>query len=72
MDAALQVAIYDALWFLVPLASLVLVVVRPGAAGVYLDAATAWVRRNEHAVLVRGSLALGAYLVVKGAMSLLT
>src|SRR5215218_7231523 len=70
--AGLQVAIYDALWFLVPLASLVLVVVRPGAAVVYLEAATAWVRRHEHAVLVAGSLFVGGYLVVKGTASLVT
>ncbi len=72
VDAALQVAIYDALWFLVPLASLVLAVVRPGAARAYLDEATAWVRRHEHAVLVSGSLVLGGYLVVKGTARLLT
>ena len=72
VDAALQVAIYDALWLLVPLASLVLAVVRPGAAGADLDAATAWVRRHQHAVLVSGSLVLGGYLVVKGAARLLT
>ena len=72
MDAALQVAIYNALWFLIPLASLVLAVVRPGAPAAYLDAATAWVRRHEHAVLVWGSLVLGGYLVVKGTVSLLT
>jgi Sap, sulfolipid-1-addressing protein len=72
VDAGLQVAIYDGLWFLVPLASLVLVVVRPGAAPAYLDAATAWVRRHEHATLVAGSLVLGAYLVAKGTASLLT
>jgi hypothetical protein len=72
VDVALQVAIYDALWFLVPLASLVLVVVRPGAAVAYLDAATAWARRHEHAILVSASLVLGAYLVVKGTASLLT
>ena len=72
VDAALQVAIYDILWFLVPLASLVLAVVRPGAARAYLDAATAWVRRHEHALLVSGSLVIGGYLVVKGTASLLT
>jgi Sap, sulfolipid-1-addressing protein len=72
VDAALQVAIYDALWFLVPLASLVLVVVRPDVALAHLDAATAWVRRHEHAILVSGSLVLGVYLVVKGTASLLT
>ena len=72
VDAALQVAIYDALWFLVPLASLVLAVVRPSAAVAYLDAGTAWVRRHEHAIVVSGSFVLGAYLVVKGAAGLLT
>jgi len=72
LDAALQVAIYNALWFLVPLASLVLAVVRPGAARAYLDAATAWVRRNEHTVLVWGSLVIGGYLVGKGTLHLLT
>jgi Sap, sulfolipid-1-addressing protein len=72
VDVALQVAIYDALWFLVPMASLALVVVRPGAAPAYLDAATAWVRRHEHAILVWGSLALGGYLLVKGTASLVT
>ncbi len=72
VDAALQVAIYDALWFLVPLASLVLAVVRPGAARAYLDAATAWVRRHQHGVLVSGSLVLGGYLVVKGTTSLIS
>jgi hypothetical protein len=71
VDAVLQVAISDALWFLVPLASLVLVVVRPDAALAHLDAATAWVRRHEHAILVSGSLVLGVYLVVKGTASLL-
>jgi hypothetical protein len=72
VDAALQVAIYDVLWFLVPVASLALAVVRPGAARAYLDAGTAWVRRNEHAVLVAGSIVLGGYLVVKGTARLLT
>src|SRR3954470_14940891 len=72
VDVAVQVAVYDALWLLVPLASFVLVVLRPGTALVYLDAATAWVRRHEHAILVSGSLVLGGYLVVKGTASLLS
>jgi Sap, sulfolipid-1-addressing protein len=72
VDAALQVAIYVALWFLVPIASLVLVLVRPGAALAFLDAATEWVRRHEHAILVSGSLVLGGYLLVKGTAGLLS
>jgi hypothetical protein len=50
----------------------VLVVMRPGTAGAFLDAATAWVGRHEHAILVSGSLVLGGYLVVRGTASLLT
>jgi hypothetical protein len=72
VDAGLQVALYNVLWFLVPIASLVLVVLRPGAALVYLQAATAWALRHDHVLLVAGSLALGTYLVVKGTASLLT
>jgi hypothetical protein len=72
VDVALQVAIYDVLWFLVPLVSLALAVVRPGVALAYLDAATAWVRRHEHAILVWGSLVLGSYLLGKGTASLLS
>jgi hypothetical protein len=72
VDVALQVAIYDALWFLVPLASLVLVVVRPGAALALLDAATAWARRHEQTILVSGSLVFGGYLVAKGTATLLS
>jgi Sap, sulfolipid-1-addressing protein len=71
VDVALQVAIYDALWFLIPIASLVLVTMRPGAADAYLDAATAWVRRHEHVLLVAGSLVLGVYLLAKGTSTLL-
>jgi hypothetical protein len=71
VDAGLQVAIYDVLWFLVPLASLVLVMARPGAALAHLDAATAWVRRHEHAIVVAGSVVLGGYLLAKGTASLL-
>ena len=72
VDAGLQVAIYDALWFLIPLASLALVTVRPGAALAWLEATTAWVRRHERAVLLAGSLVLGGYLLVKGTTDLLT
>ena len=56
---------------MVPLAALVLVVVRPGTALAYLEAATAWVLGHDHGLLVAGSLVLGVYLLVKGAASLI-
>jgi hypothetical protein len=72
VDAGIQVAVYDALWFTIPIVSLVLAIVRPGTAPRYLAAATAWARRHEYGVLLAGSLAIGVYLVAKGAASLLT
>jgi hypothetical protein len=70
-SAALQVVVYDLLWFMVPLAALALVVLRPGTALAYLELVTRWGRRHEHVLLVAGSLGLGGYLVAKGASSLL-
>ena len=67
----MQVALYDVLWFMVPIASLVLVIVRPGVALAWLEAATAWVRAHEHAVIVTGLVLIGGYLLVKGAVNLL-
>jgi hypothetical protein len=71
VDAAAQVAVYGALWFLIPIASLILVIVRPGVALTSLEAATAWLRRHEHAVLSAGLFLLGGYLVAKGVIKLL-
>ena len=52
VSAGVRVALYDALWFLVPLAALALVVFRPGAALVYLEDGTAWAQRHERVLLV--------------------
>ena len=71
IGAGLQVALYDVLWFMIPIASLVLVIVRPGVALAWLEAATAWARAHEHIVIVTGLVLIGAYLVAKGAVNLL-
>jgi hypothetical protein len=68
--AVVEVAIYNLLWFAVPLAALALAVLRPGRAAGYLDRATRWGRQHEQG-LVSGTFALlGAYLTIKGAVSL--
>jgi hypothetical protein len=72
VGVGLYVALYTALWFLVPLASLILVMVRPRAALRYLETATAWAQHHEHAIVVVGLLAIGGYAVVKGTVRLLT
>ena len=71
-DAILQVAIYNALWFVVPLGALVLVIRSPATASLYLDRLTGWARRNQERLVVVLFGALGLYLTVKGAVELMT
>ncbi|MEZ0291566.1 MAG: GAP family protein [Solirubrobacteraceae bacterium] len=71
LGTGLQVALYDVLWFMIPIGSLVLVIVRPGVALAWLEAATAWARAHEHVVIVTALVLIGAYLVAKGAVNLL-
>ncbi len=68
--AAIQVGIYNALWFAIPLASLALAILRPGKAPEYLERATAWGRAHEQGVVVTTLAGLGVYLTIKGAVEL--
>jgi hypothetical protein len=68
--AAVEVAIYNALWFAVPLAALALAILRPGRAPEYLERATAWGRSHEEVLLVATLALLGVYLILKGAITL--
>ena len=72
IGAGLQVALYDVLWFMIPIASLVLVIVRPGVALAWLgggDGLGACPR--AHRDRDPGLVLIGAYLVAKGAVNLL-
>jgi hypothetical protein len=64
------VAVYNALWFAVPAGALVLAIVSPGTAETYIARATAWARAHQERLLIVIFGALGAYLVVKGSLSL--
>jgi hypothetical protein len=68
--AVLQVAIYNALWFAIPLAALALAILRPGRGAEYLDRAMGWARRHEQGLVFATFVLLGAYLTVKGAVQL--
>ena len=68
--AAVEVAIYNLLWFLVPLAALALAILRPGRAADYLDRATRWGRQHEQGLVSATFALLGAYLTIKGAVRL--
>jgi hypothetical protein len=69
--AAIQVTVYNVLWFAVPLAALVVAVRSPEAARRFLDGATALFRRHQETVLIVVFGLVGAYLAVKGFVELL-
>jgi len=70
VKAAVQVAVYNALWFAVPIAALALAILRPGRAPEYLERATRWGRQHEQILVVWTLAALGVYLTLKGAIQL--
>src|SRR4051812_24591359 len=61
-----QVAIYNLLWFAIPLGALALVLRSPATATAYLDRLTGWARRHESRLLLAVFSVLGIYLVAKG------
>lgn len=68
--AAVAVAIYNALWFAVPIAGLALAVLRPGSAPGYLDRATRWGLAHEQGLVFATFAVLGVYLTIKGMVRL--
>jgi len=69
-SAAVQVAVYDVLWFSIPLTALIVAVRSPDTAQAYLDGATAWAQRHQDRLLIALFGALGVYLVIKGIIEL--
>jgi hypothetical protein len=70
-SATIQVLIYNALWFAVPIAALALAILRPGRAPVYIELGAGWGRRHEQGLVFATMFLLGAYLTIKGAVQLL-
>jgi Sap, sulfolipid-1-addressing protein len=69
--AAIELAIYNVLWFAIPIAALALAILRPGSAPGYLDHATRWGRAHEQGLVFATFALLGIYLTIKGAVRLL-
>ena len=68
--ALAQVAIYNVLWFAIPLGALALVLRSPATATAYLNRLTAWARRHQNRLVVALFGALGAYLTAKGLLGI--
>ena len=69
-SAVVQVALYNALWFAIPLAALALATLRPGRAQEYVDRGTRWAREHEQVLVFATFVLLGAYLTIKGVVQL--
>jgi hypothetical protein len=67
----LQVAVYNAIWFSLPAAALVLATRRPVELKDLLRRVTGWVARHEREILIAAFGSLGIYLVIKGVVELL-
>ena len=68
--AAVQVSIYNVLWFAVPITAFAIAVRSPQVAAAALDRATAYARRNQTRLLIALFGAIGLYLTIKGIAAL--
>ena len=66
----LQVVVYNALWFSLPIVALVISVFRPTVSRDMLERGTTWVRTHRRTLVVAFCLVLGVYLMGKGILAL--
>jgi Sap, sulfolipid-1-addressing protein len=70
LNGAVQVLIYNAIWFSLPIVALTLSIYRPTASREQFDRAALWARQHRRAIIVAFFGALGAYLLVTGGADL--
>jgi hypothetical protein len=61
---------YNAIWFAVPLAALVICIVRPAAARAFVGSIEQWAQDHVRGILLTVSFGAGTALVVRGVLSL--
>ena len=71
-DGIVAVLVFNAIWFGAAIASVILFMVRPGAARRALLRVSDWARLHSRGVTIAVSAAAGAYLFVDGAVGLFT
>ena len=69
---AVDVLIFDAIWFAIPIAALAVALRRPAAARVALDRGSAWARRNERQLATVVFAVVGVAFALKGAVDLMS
>jgi hypothetical protein len=65
----IAVAIYDAIWFAVPIAALMICMVNPDAARDLVLAVAEWARSNARTIVLTTSFVVGVALVVRGVLA---
>ena len=71
LNRIFQVAVYNAIWYALPVVALVLATRRPVELQDFLRDVTGWVRRREREIMIVAFGLLGTYLIVKGVAELL-
>ena len=66
-----NVLIFDAIWFAIPIAALAVALRHPAAARVALDRGSAWARRHERQLATVVFAVVGVAFALKGAVALL-
>jgi hypothetical protein len=66
-----QVVIYNAIWFSLPIVALVMSHYRPALAKERLAVIGAWTRRNQRVLTIVFLVGLGGYLLVIGLLGLM-
>jgi Sap, sulfolipid-1-addressing protein len=71
LSALSQVAVYNALWFALPISALILAIRSPQSAAALLDRLTAYAREHQDGLIIVIFGGVGLYLTVKGVAALL-
>ena len=71
LNRIFQVAVYNAIWYALPVVALVLATRRSVELQDFLRSVTGWVRRREREIMIVAFGLLGTYLIVKGVAELL-
>ncbi len=69
--AIVDVTVFNAIWWSIPIASLLFFLMRPAATRDGLGAANVWTRNHDRVIVAALSAAVGIYLTARGAVNLL-
>ena len=65
----LQLLIYNAVWFALPLAALVICMTRPDLARDAVGAVQAWAKRNARTIVLTIAFGVGGAMIISGALT---